>query len=271
MPEGDAVRRTARRLDEALAGRTVASSDLRVPRFATVDFAGARVLGTHVAGKHLLTRFDDGRTLHSHLRMDGRWATGPVGTRVGPGHQIRAVLRTDRTQAIGLRIAMVEVIATGREGDLVGHLGPDILAEQWDEAGSVAALAEAADRPLGEALLDQRVVSGLGTIWVSEAAFVAGRTPWSPTGSVTDPSAVLAVIRRRMQRSLAAPGRREMDSPAVYQRTGLPCRACGAVIRAGQVGREPQRRTLYWCPNCQQGPSPGAFSRPGSAPRTPGR
>ena len=242
MPEGDAVRRTARRLDRTLAGREVVASDLRVPRYATTDLTGTHVLGTSVVGKHLLTRFDDGRTLHSHLRMDGRWATGPAGQRVGPGHQIRAVLRTEQTQAIGLRITMVQVIPTAREDLLVGHLGPDILAEAWP--GVTLDL-----RPVGEQLLDQTVVAGLGTIWVSEACFEAGMAPAEPAAATsTAMDSALTRIRHRMQRAIDTPRAARYD---VYRRTGQPCRRCGTLIRDVVVGTAPTARRLYYCPTCQ--------------------
>ena len=262
MPEGDAVRRTAAALDRALAGQVIVRSDLRVPRFATVDLAGFRVVGTEVAGKHLLTRLDrDGRalTLHSHLRMDGRWATGGAGPRplAGPTHEVRAWLVTAAHQAVGLRIAMVEVLATTDEPRLIGHLGPDILAPVWDEDAALRRLAAVGDRPLVETLLDQAVIAGLGTIWASETAFRAGRTPWTPTAQalVALPDA-LAVVRRRMQAAVAAPTRRQQPLPSVYGRAGLPCPRCGALIRRGRVGAPPTDRVTFWCPSCQRGPGP---------------
>jgi endonuclease VIII len=135
MPEGDAVRRTARRLDEALAGQRLVRAELRVPRFATVDLRGATVLGTAPVGKHLLTRLSrEGRalTLHHHLRMDGTWRIGQPGTPRAPAHLIRIWLGTSDTQAVGVHVHMVEVRRTVDEAAWIGHLGPDIMASDLD-------------------------------------------------------------------------------------------------------------------------------------------
>jgi endonuclease-8 len=175
----------------------------------------------------------------------------------GPGHQIRVWLATGEQQAVGLRIAMVEVLPTAAEDRLIGHLGPDILADRWEPAAAAARLAAAGDRPLVEALLDQSVVAGLGTIWAAETAFEARVSPWTPTSAALPalPDA-LAAIRRRMQASVAAPARAQQPRPAVYGRSGQPCRRCGTPIRAGRVGRPPTDRITYRCPSCQPGAGP---------------
>ena len=260
MPEGDAVRRTAARLDRALAGGTLLRADLRVPRFSTTELVGAEVIGTEVVGKHLLTRMLlDGRpvTLHHHLRMDGRWATGPAQARplAGPAHQIRAWLATTQASAIGLRITMIEVVRTADEGRLIGHLGPDILADAWDAQAVAERVRQQGQRPLVEALLDQRVLSGLGTIWASETAFSAGATPWTPAQGVDDLAAALHTTRAAMQRSVAVKRRSDLPSYSVYGRLGQPCRVCGAPIRSGRAGAAPTDRITYFCPSCQAGPA----------------
>jgi endonuclease-8 len=241
MPEGDAVRRTANTLNAALQGKTLTSSDFRVPRFATVDLAGQQVLETVARGKHLLTRTDAGLTIHSHRRMEGKWVTGPPGLRMGPYHQIRAVLKTPDCAAIGVRLAMVEVAPTASESRWVGHLGADILDDDFDPAMTLPG-----GRPVVEALLDQRVIAGLGTMWAAEAAFLAQIRPQSLTGG-TDLAPALAEVRRRMLASVT--GRRPVM--AVFERAGQPCRVCGTVVRSGRVGRPPQDRITYWCPRCQ--------------------
>jgi endonuclease-8 len=236
------VRRSARALEAALAGRVIEVCDIRVPRFATVDLTGQTILGTHPVGKHLLTRTDAGLTLHSHRRMEGKWVTGPAALRTGPAHQIRVILRTADTAAIGVRLAMVEVARTSEESRWVGHLGPDILGEDFSPG-----LLLAADRPLVEMLLDQRVIAGLGTIWAAETAFTLGRSPYAPLEGA-DTSAALAQTRDRMLASV------EGTRPPmfVFERTGQPCRVCGTPIRSGRVGRAPQDRMTYWCPACQR-------------------
>jgi endonuclease-8 len=238
MPEGDAVRRSANALNRALAGRVLTVSDLRVPRFATVDLRGQTVVETRTVGKHLLTRTDAGLTLHSHRRMEGKWVTGGPDLRTGPGHQIRVILRTDGSAAIGVRLAMVEVAPTADEGRWVGHLGPDILADDFDPALPLPG------RPVVEMLLDQRVLCGLGTMWAAEAAFLAGTDPWRTAG---DLEPALRQIRAEMVASVT--GRRPVMR--VFERAGLPCRVCGTTIRRGRVGDPPRDRVTYWCPVCQ--------------------
>ncbi len=253
MPEGDAVRRTARRLDDTLAGALLVRAELRVPRFATVDLRGMYVLGTQAVGKHLLTHLVDERralTLHSHLRMDGRWRTGPVGPPGAPAHLIRVWLATADRQAVGVHVHMVEVRPTREESHWIGHLGPDVMSDAFDVAGGARALA-LVDRPLVEALLDQRIVAGLGTMWAAELAWVARVHPRTPTGAAPDLSPALGGIRDRVFRALTAPTaglRRELR---VFERTGRPCPRCGTPIRAGRVGVPPRDRPTYWCPRCQ--------------------
>lgn len=238
MPEGDAVRRSANRLNLALAGRELVTSDIRVPRYATVSLVGQTVTQTIAVGKHLLTRTDAGLTLHSHRRMEGKWVTGAADLRTGPYHQIRVILRTPETAAIGVRIAMVEVARTSEEARWIGHLGPDILADDFDPSMDLPA------RPVVEMLLDQRVVAGLGTMWAAETAFLAGVNPYEAAG---DLALALAQVREQMQVSV----RGQRPRMNVFERTGQPCRVCGTPIKAGRVGRPPQDRITYWCPVCQ--------------------
>jgi endonuclease-8 len=238
MPEGDAVRRSADALERALTGRVLTVSDIRVPRFATVNLTGQTVVSTRSVGKHLLTRTDAGLTLHTHRRMEGKWVTGAADLRTGHAHQIRVVLRTAESAAIGVRLAMVEVARTEDEQRWIGHLGPDILAADFDPGLPLP------ERPVVELLLDQRVVCGLGTMWAAEAAFLARTDPWRPAEDLSGP---LAQIRAEMLASVT--GRR--PRMRVFERTGQPCRVCGTPIRAGRVGRPPYDRITYWCPTCQ--------------------
>ncbi len=239
VPEGDAVRRTAAQLDDALTGHVLTVSDFRVPRFATVDLSGRTVLGTVAVGKHLLTRFSGGATLHSHRRMEGRWVTGGPDLRTGPYHQIRVILKTEQSTAIGLRLAMVEVGPTTAEARWIGHLGPDVLAPDFDPGLSLPA-----DRAVVEVLLDQRVVAGLGTMWAAETAFLAGCSPYSHG---VDVSEALAQVRALMLASVSG-ARPRMN---VFERAGQPCRVCVTAIRTGRIGNPPADRVTYWCPSCQ--------------------
>src|SRR5215207_3331225 len=157
VPEGDAVYLTARRLDRGLAGRVLTATDFRWPSLATVDLSGAKVLETATHGKHLLTRLDhEGRrlTLHTHLKMEGVWRVYDGGRRWSRlAHEARVVLRTDGREAVGFALGLVELVPTADETNVIGHLGPDLMAEEFDEEESVRRLLADPGRPLAEALL----------------------------------------------------------------------------------------------------------------------
>lgn len=188
MPEGDTVLQTATRLHEALAGQVLTRSDLRVPRFATADLSGRTVLDVTARGKHLLTRVEGGLTLHSHLRMDGAWRVYAPDERWrgGPGHQIRAILANAEHTAVGYRLPVLELLRTSEEDRAVGHLGPDLLGPDWDPGLALDRLLAAPERPLGEALLDQRNLAGIGNVYKCELCFLARVTPWLPVGALPD-------------------------------------------------------------------------------------
>lgn len=291
MPEGDVVWRTARRLHRAQAGRELLGSDLRWPSLATVDLSGRTVLEVASAGKHLLTRLsgtlgDPPLTLHSHLRMEGSWyvertvadGTVPEGRRSDSG--IRAVLVTDEWTAVGHKLGMLDLVATDREHELVGHLGPDLLGPGWDPAEAERRLLQRPDRELGEALLDQRVLAGVGTFYMAEACFLARLTPWSPVSAVADPAAFVALVHRlldvnkdRADQVTTGDLRRGRQNFA-HARSGLPCLRCAGTVRVAMIGTPPQDRTAFYCPGCQRGPAPTDDGRPqrplGSSGR-PGR
>ncbi|WP_433606241.1 DNA-formamidopyrimidine glycosylase family protein [Prescottella agglutinans] len=259
MPEGDTVWQTAHRLDAALAGHTLTECDIRVPRYATVDLSGLPVESVIARGKHLLTRVGD-HTIHTHLKMDGAWHVYPRGARwKRPAHQARIVLGTEDTVAVGFSLGITEVIARTDEDTVVGHLGPDLLGPDWDAGAATANLAAAGDRPIGEALLDQRIMAGIGNVYRNEICFLRGIDPRTPTDRVPDLPKVVDLAHRLLQanRSRAVrvttgdrrPGRRDW----VYGRGGEPCLRCGTTIIAqefgDQIGRE---RSIYVCPRCQR-------------------
>ncbi|MGW0394770.1 Fpg/Nei family DNA glycosylase [Streptomyces sp. NPDC003042] len=265
MPEGDSVHLAAARLHTALAGKPLTRSDLRVPRFATADLTGRTTLDVTARGKHLLARLEGGLTLHSHLRMDGAWYVFAPGERWrgGPAHEIRAVLATADATAVGYRLPVLELIRTADEGKAVGHLGPDVLGPDWDPARAAANLLASPDRPLGEALLDQRNLAGIGNIYKAELCFLAQATPWTPVGTLPDPQSLLPRIAAAAHRLLAAnltnEGRRNTTGSRrrgqelyVYGRTHRPCLRCGTPVREAPQDDRP----TYWCPRCQSGPTP---------------
>lgn len=257
MPEGDTVHRTARRLDEALAGAEVTRFDLRVPQAANVDLRGQRVLGAAARGKHLLLRIGDS-TVHSHLRMDGAWFLYRPGEKWRhPAFKVRAVVGTAEREAVGVDLAEIEVVPTHEEDRLVGHLGPDPLAEDWDSQEAARRLGADA-RSIHVALLDQRNVAGFGNEYAAELLFLRGVLPTTPTPDV-DVAALLDLGVRTIRANRNRPDRtftgvsRAGATTWVYGRAGRPCRRCGTHIQKGRLGADPTReRVTFWCPSCQR-------------------
>jgi endonuclease-8 len=258
VPEGDVVWFTARRLHETLAGRVLTRSDFRVPRYATVDLRGQPVTEAVARGKHLLIRTGNGLTVHTHLKMEGSWRVRPAASRLTESYKIRLVLANADWQAAGYLLGVTEVLPSAREDQVVGHLGPDLLGADWDAAAAVARLARDPGRPVGEALLDQRNLAGLGTVYMAETLFLRGVDPSRPVGSVSDLDALVALGHRLLDANKGRfghvttgdtrPGRENW----VYGRAGRPCRRCGTPIRRGEQGPPGQERLRFWCPNCQK-------------------
>jgi endonuclease-8 len=255
VPEGDTVYQTARRLD-ALSGQVLTGSDFRIPSLATTDLAGRTVLETVSRGKHLLMRFEGGMTLHSHLKMEGAWdVQALIARRRRPEHEIRAILATGKHEAIGYSV-LLDLVPTPGESGVVGHLGPDLLGPDWDPAEAVRRLQRLPHVAVGEALLDQRNLAGIGNIYRAEACFVAGYDPHIPVAEVDNLPRLVAIAQRmleihkdrhsRITTGDRRPGRRLW----VYRRRG-PCLRCGTPIRTGELGPEGQERTVWWCPSCQ--------------------
>jgi endonuclease-8 len=257
VPEGDAVWLTARQLHEALAGRALTRSDFRVPRYATTDLTGRTVTACVARGKHLLTRVEGGVTVHTHLRMDGSWRIRPAGERIASSHRIRLVLANDTWQAVGYQLGLVEVLPTAREARVVGHLGPDVLGPDWDPAEAARRLRAAPARAVGEALLDQRNLAGIGNIYKAEVLFMRGVHPWRPVGEVAGLDAVVSTAQQLMDANKERFGQvttgvsRPGEQMWVYGRAGRPCRRCGTTIRAADQGGDTTERVTFWCPHCQ--------------------
>jgi endonuclease-8 len=251
MPEGDTVWHTAATLRQHLAGHTLTRCDIRVPRFATVDLTGQVVDEVLSRGKHLFIRVGPA-SIHSHLKMDGSWR---VGNRpVGVDHRARIILEADEIRAVGVDLGVLEVLDRDHDEAAVAHLGPDLLGEDWDAAVAVANLVADPDRPLAEALLDQRVMAGIGNVYCNELCFVSGRLPTAPVSALADPRRLVARARDmlwanrfRWKRCTTGDIRagRELW---VYGRAGQRCRRCGTRIESDNTGE----RVKYWCPNCQR-------------------
>lgn len=258
MPEGDVVLRTARRLTLALADLPLQRAELRWPSVAGIELVGRTTLETVSHGKHLLTRFDDGRTLHTHLLMEGTWRVERTSARPARlRHTVRVVLGTSRWTCVAASLGMVDVVATAREHTVIGHLGPDLMADEPDLARAASTLAAQGERPIGEALLDQRVAAGIGTIYTSETLWRQRVSPWRPAVEVEDPVALFATAARLMRRSADAPTIRAVAHPSpgrqthAYGRAGRPCDHCGTPLRDGRLGQPPTDRIVFWCPACQ--------------------
>lgn len=251
MPEGDTVWHTAATLRQHLAGQTLTRCDIRVPQFATVDLTGHVVDEVFSRGKHLFVRV--GRaSIHSHLKMDGSWRVGDRPLRVD--HRARIILEAGPVRAVGIDLGVLEVLDRHHDTDVVAHLGPDLLGQDWDPQVAAANLAARPDRPIAEALLDQRVLAGIGNVYCNELCFVGGHLPTAPVSAVTDPRRLVARARdmlwanrlrwNRCTTGDTRPGRQLW----VYGRAGQGCRRCGTRIESDDTGE----RVTYWCPSCQR-------------------
>lgn len=261
MPEGDTVFRAARMLDRALTGHVLTGTDFRVPQHANADLSGGTVVGTVSRGKHLLTRVDrdaESWTLHTHLKMEGAWRMVEPGRRwPRPAHQARVVLTTEDKVAVGFSLGIVELLDRSAEESVVGHLGPDLLGPDWDPEEAVRRLLDQPDRPLREALLDQRNLAGIGNMYAAELCFIAGLHPETPVGRVPDlprlvrrAHQVLDLNKERAVQSTTG-NLRDRERMWVYRRDRSPCRRCRTPITVEMQGQPGQERASYWCPACQ--------------------
>ncbi|MDH6180948.1 endonuclease-8 [Microbacteriaceae bacterium SG_E_30_P1] len=258
MPEGDTVYRSAHALNAALAGTVLTRCDIRVPKFATTDLTGSPVHEVIPRGKHLLMRVGE-YTLHSHLKMEGSWHLYRHDTRwQRPAWQARAILETESVVAVGFELGLFEVIRTSDEDEAVGYLGPDLLGPDWDPDTALANLRAAPEREIGLAVLDQRVLAGLGNVYRAELCFLRGVLPTRPVGDVNDLERMVDLAHRlilanrdRVERTTT--GNLQRDRTWVYGRGGRPCLRCGTRIMVGELGDSPTMlRTVWWCPRCQR-------------------
>ncbi len=259
MPEGDTVWLTAKRLNDALRERIVTVFDLRVPDLATSDLTDDTVRDVVARGKHVLMRFAGGLSLHSHLRMDGSWYLVAAGRRPNhlPEHMVRARIGNDTWLATGYRVHDLRIVRTADEQQLIGHLGPDLLGADWDPDEAIRRLGEQPERTIGDALLDQRNLAGIGNLYKSETLFIERVNPWTPVGEVADLRRVVTTAQRLLRANRDHPEQSTTGLMArgqqhwVYQRGGNACRRCRTPIRRADQGEPPRQRSTYWCPRCQ--------------------
>jgi endonuclease-8 len=250
MPEGDTVWHTAATLRQALAGRTLTRCDIRVPRFATVDLTGHVVDNVLSRGKHLFIRVGPA-SIHSHLKMDGSWRVSSRPQRAD--HRIRIILEAGDVRALGIDLGILEILDRDHDSDVVAHLGPDLLGEDWDPHVAAANLVADPGRPIAEALLDQRVMAGIGNVYCNELCFVSGHLPSAPVGIIADPTRLVSRARdmlwaNRFRWTRCTTGDTRAGRQLwVYGRSGQGCRRCGTLIVSDNSGD----RVSYWCPNCQ--------------------
>jgi endonuclease VIII len=251
MPEGDSLHRAARRL-QVLVGERVAVESPH-PRAAAERVAerldGRRLEAVEAVGKNLLLSFEGGLVLRSHLRMSGRWQVVERGAEKR-GRPWLVLTGTER-EAVLWNGPVLELTKRGTH-----RLGPDILAQPPDIAAMVVNLRrEHQGRELGDALLDQRLVAGIGNVWKAESLWRAELSPWLRLDQVSDEEleGVLGEAVLLMRGALDGHGGKRM----VYRRAGRPCSRCGTPIRSRGQGED--NRTAYWCPGCQRGEErPGA-------------
>ena len=268
MPEGDTIFRTAEVLRAALVGRRVTSARAqarpglrRVPDLSRLE--GTTVGSVEARGKHLLIGFSNGLTLRSHLRMSGSWHRYRPGERWRrPMSQASAIIETAESVAVAFNTPVVELLnptELGRSAPLTS-LGPDLLSRHFNADEALRRLRERDQEELGNALLDQRAVAGIGNVYKSEVAFLEGLDPWAPVGSYTDAQlgGALGTARRLLQANTGGGARITTGSPRrgqglwAYGRVGRPCRRCGTPIRSGRQGE--LARLTFWCPRCQPPP-----------------
>ena len=256
MPEGDTIHYAARRIRPLVEGR-IPEIDHPHPRLRAdrwpEKLAGRAVTGVDAHGKHLFLRFEGDLTIHSHLRMTGSWGTYRPGQRWRRGaHRAWLVLRTDAGEVVQFDGPVLELLTEARTrfDRRLAQLGPDILAPELDEAGFLRRLREDdPTRPIGDALLDQRTIAGIGNLWKCEGCFAAQIDPWRPTGECSDDEALAIVRALRPGMAQSALDGMQDRHRRIYAHAGRPCPRCGAPIRSRGQGDD--NRITYWCASCQ--------------------
>ncbi|HMJ02767.1 MAG TPA: DNA-formamidopyrimidine glycosylase family protein [Conexibacter sp.] len=259
MPEGDTILRAANRIRPVLEG--VVPDEIVTPQARhardrwpeRLDGRAVTKVDTH--GKHLFLRFEGDLVLHSHLRMTGAWAVYRHGARWRRApRRAWLVLRARDHEVVEFDGPLLELMTEGRSrfDQRIAGLGPDVVADEFDAQRFLRRLREDdPTRALGDALLDQRTVAGIGNIWKAEGCWGAAVDPWRRLRDVSDAEALAVIehVRPRMRRA-AESARKDASDRRVYERAGRPCPRCGEAIRARGQGDD--NRTTFWCPGCQR-------------------
>jgi endonuclease VIII len=255
MAEGDTILRSARRIDRALAGKRVrvrTPGPRRPAGLPISELDGKALERTESRGKHLLFHFEGGLALHSHLGMRGSWQLYSAGERWRrPSRQAWIALTADGIDAVNFGGSTMRIVreAQLRRDPKLARLGPDLLAADFDPEIAVARMRSVrADLKLGDALLGQRLVAGIGNIFKSEGCFAARLDPHAQLGSLSDEEIRLVLeATRSLMLEAVDTGRQPRQ---IYRMAGQPCPRCGATIRSAAQGVS--ARITYWCPGCQQ-------------------
>jgi endonuclease-8 len=258
MPEGDTIAYAAKRMRPVLDGHV--PDEIRTPQERhRIDrwperLAGRAVIGVRTHGKHLFLGFEGDLTIHSHLRMTGSWGIyPPAGRWRRSPHRAWLVLGRAGHEVVQFDGPLLELLTESRTrfDQRLAALGPDVLAGEFDCGRFLARLrADDQTRGIGDALIDQRNLAGIGNIWKSEGCWEVGIDPWRPVAEVSNDEALAIVhgLRPRMQRSASTRG--FDDETRVYRRTGRPCPRCATPVSARGQGDE--NRTTFWCAGCQR-------------------
>ena len=265
MPEGDTILRAARTLARRLESKTITAFSSTVPSVARADLLGHSIVRVEARGKNLLIHFDDGRALHTHMRMTGSWHVYLHGERwKRPASFARVALEVESCVAVCFSAPVVELLARDRVESArdLASLGPDILATSFEVETAIARMRAGGPIPIGEAVLDQRRVAGIGNIYKSETLFIQKVDPFRGIGDLTDDTlrAILLEARRLMSANLAPGSGMRTTTRAgtrarhfAYGRSGEPCLVCGERIQMRRQGTA--MRSTYYCPACQSAPA----------------
>jgi endonuclease VIII len=259
MPEGDTIFRTATRLRPILVACTIEAARARDPSFPAGTLVGRAFAAVEARGKHLLMHLDDERTIHSHLGMHGSWHWYPPGEPWQKDRRLAAlVVEIPGSVCVCFLPKVLQLLSADqlRRHPHLSHLGPDLLAEQVADAEVLRRFRVHDRTPIGEAVMNQSIVAGIGNVYKSEVLFLTRTNPLTPVGQLSDEQvlSIAHTARQWLAKNLSGAPRRTrsaLDGQKlwVYGRSGRPCFVCGQRIqlrRQGDLGR-----TTYWCPGCQ--------------------
>jgi endonuclease-8 len=256
MPEGDTIHYHASRIRPVLESHVPDELQTPHPRFGRDRWperlAGQVVRSVDAYGKHLFLRFEGGLTIHSHLRMSGSWRVVDAGAQTPRSAWLR--IRRGEREVLQFNGPVLELMTDSRTrlDPRIAGLGPDILAPELDEERFLRRLREDdPTRPIGDALLDQRTIAGIGNLWKVEGCFAAAIDPWRRTGDVSDEEALTIVRETRPRMRISATDGFQDRWRTIYGRPGRPCPRCGPDSRIASRGQGDGNRITYWCPRCQ--------------------